>query len=372
MTKLGEMNDYGIARWRNDSRFERMLASLADKGEFWKRLYVWYYHRSNPAYYEKGMELIDRTLESFGRGGGDGDDDLIVDMVYSLHRFGCGFDEYFLFGYPSLNTEGRESFVTDKSRWALYAKLNGKTNLGIFSDKYETFKLYRKFFGRQVVLVRDESDWDGFSRFAENHCRFLVKPVGGCVGRGIRLESSPFTEGQRRVLFDSMVDEGPMVCEELIEQSESMAALHPQSVNTVRMPTIRCKNGVEVVAPFVRMGCGGSVVDNAGAGGIFASVDESSGIVASLGIDEFGNSFVKHPDTQMIIPGFRIPRWDEAVALVAELAEVFLEVRYIGWDLALTDDGWVVVEGNDNGQMIGQMPNRVGVRQRMERLISDI
>lgn len=70
MTKLGEMNDYGIARWRNDSRFERMLASLADKGEFWKRLYVWYYHRSNPAYYEKGMELIDRTLESFGRGGG--------------------------------------------------------------------------------------------------------------------------------------------------------------------------------------------------------------------------------------------------------------------------------------------------------------
>ena len=26
------------------------------------------------------------------------------------------------------------------------------------------------------------------------------------------------------------------------------------------------------------------------------------------------------------------------------------DVHYVGWDLALTDDGWVMIEGNEDGQ----------------------
>lgn len=41
-------------------------------------------------------------------------------MVYSLHRFGCMFDEYFMFDFEHLTAAGRETFITDKKRWEYY------------------------------------------------------------------------------------------------------------------------------------------------------------------------------------------------------------------------------------------------------------
>lgn len=172
------------------------------------------------------------------------------------------------------------------------------------------------------------------------------------------------------LLFEKLLESAPVVCEELIVQSKGMSILNASSVNTVRMPAISCNGGVRLLAPFLRIGRQGSVVDNAGAGGVFATVDEKTGIVTTLGIDERGRSYVKHPESGVVIPGFQVPRWHEAVALVNDLADSNKEVRYVGWDLALTEDGWVVVEGNDNGQMLGQMPDKTGKRQILEELIA--
>ena len=44
-------------------------------------------------------------------------------------------------------------------------------------------------------------------------------------------------------------------------------------------------------------------------------------------------------------------------------------VKYIGWDLAYTDTGWIVIEGNGMSQMIGPQivwRNRGGFKEEME------
>jgi hypothetical protein len=37
--------------------------------------------------------------------------------------------------------------------------------------------------------------------------------------------------------------------------------------------------------------------------------------------------------------------------------------RYIGWDFALTDDGWVLIEGNW-GQFLSQYVDKIGLKSK--------
>jgi hypothetical protein len=160
------------------------------------------------------------------------------------------------------------------------------------------------------------------------------------------------------------------VVEELIEQAPEMAALNPFSVNTVRVPTLKLKDRVVVFHPFLRIGRGKSVVDNAASGGIIAVADEKTGIVTYEGVDEKGNHFIRHPESNVIIPGFQIPKWDEAVELVTQLSAVVENNHYCGWDIALTKNGWVMVEGNPRGQLVVmQMFFKTGFRKELDAYI---
>jgi hypothetical protein len=53
-----------------------------------------------------------------------------------------------------------------------------------------------------------------------------------------------------------------------------------------------------------------------------------------------------HPITQRELIGFPIPCWREACALACRAAHAFLPVRSVGWDVAVTDDGVRILEGN--------------------------
>ena len=151
-----------------------------------------------------------------------------------------------------------------------------------------------------------------------------------------------------------------------------MAALHPASLNTVRICTLKLKDRVVVFRPVLRMGRGNSVVDNAAQGGIIVAVDAATGICLEKGVDESGNRYLRHNDTNVVLPGFQIPKWDEAVAMVTELAHVVEGNKYIGWDMALTDNGWVMVEGNPRGQLLIQIASQKGIKHELEEYISQM
>ena len=160
------------------------------------------------------------------------------------------------------------------------------------------------------------------------------------------------------------------VIEERIRQSSEMAAFHPGSINTVRVTCFACKDGRHITASVFRTGRGQSVVDNVGAGGIAAEIDVSSGIVVSCGLDENLGTYEKHPDTGTEFRGFRLPDWAGALDYVGKLMALVPECKCVGWDLAHTDDGWTVVEGNPFPSLtITQMSNGVGLTKEFERLV---
>ena len=110
------------------------------------------------------------------------------------------------------------------------------------------------------------------------------------------------------------------------------------------------------------------MIDNATAGGLAAAIDPETGIVTSEACREDLSRMLFHPDTGVKIIGMQIPQWDDLLKLVDQLAHVVPEQRFVGWDLALTDQGWVMVEGNDNAMVTAiQMCERKGLRERFDR-----
>ncbi len=296
---------------------------------------------------------------------------LICDVLSEGRNNKVPYQEYFLFDFDRISKEKRRSFVSDYERIEIANSMNLSKNDPIFYDKGLTYEVFGKFYHRDVLRIKSYEDKESFIKFLSKHKSFICKPIDGGCGKGIKIVN--VTSENSEELFEKLIVDynGKCIVEELIVQAEELRALHPHSVNTVRVPSIRFDDRVEIVHPFLRVGKGGSITDNAGSGGIICAVDSESGIVTATA-DEFGNTYDIHPDTNVALLGLQVPRWNEAVELVKELAQIVPDNRYCSWDLALTDNGWSMVEVNAKGQFIWQYATKVGFRSEINNLLSEL
>jgi len=287
------------------------------------------------------------------------------DAWYSFLVYRCPFDEYFLFHFESLSHRGRLAFVTDYEREEVCGRLLTPELYQLFANKYNTYVRFREFYRREAIKLDSDTDPAEFRRFSDAHPRCIVKPLEDSCGRGVFIYDRSADEKTPETLLDELRP-NPYIAEEVIVQAEPLARLHPGSVNTVRCATFMTDAGPEILFTFLRIGQGGSVVDNAGAGGLVASVDAESGVVETKARTEDGRAVLFHPDSGCQLIGMQVPRWDELRALGLKLAELIPEQKFISWDLALTDEGWVIVEGNCTGQFVcPQLTRLEGLRSRL-------
>lgn len=294
----------------------------------------------------------------------------ILDMA-KKYRFSA--EEYFCYHFKDKPEEERKTFISDMNRVDFCETLNQSRNLAIFDDKMYTYKVFGKYYGREICFVKKHKDYNKFASFFLKHKKIIIKPVLGTCGQGIQIADIIEKENLNQ-FFDELFEEycsekkDGFIAEELIVQVPEMAQFHPSSVNSIRLSTVKFDDSVEVIAGFFRTGRGGNIVDNAGAGGVFGTIDIETGVVDAVG-DEYGNNYTHHPDTNIKMLGFVIPRWNEATEIAKELALVVKGNRYAGWDLVLTDKGWVMVEGNSRGQFVWQMPRQKGFLEETNNIL---
>ena len=322
-----------ISRWKIDTPFENWLGHKADNSNFWKRLYVLYYRILDGKYYKKGLQLAkeeinrqERNASCSMRGG------VCVDMIYSLHRFGATFNDYFIYKFYNLNAFGRSKFNTLKLQYGYCQLVNAESIRRLFEDKGACYERFGEFYKREICVVKQGCDIDKFRDFVRKYPSFIYKPLNGHSGIGIKIYSG--INGDKDTLQEIMQEgDGQFIAEELIEQADGMGVLHPESINTIRILTFTTNGQVDIIGAAIRMGVGPSNVDNAGSGGIYASVDAKEGIVNSLAYNNEGDRYLRHPDTSVVIPGFVVPQWEEALSLVNRMALVEKEATMIAWDL---------------------------------------
>ena len=298
---------------------------------------------------------------------------VIADILDMAKRYRFSPEEYFYYHFKDKDENERKTFISDLNRIDFCEKLNKSKNLAIFDDKMKSAEVFQAYYGRDICGVKSKKDISKFLSFVEKHNRFILKPMSGTCGKGIEILDLGCADDREKKFYElfgkhcSGTNDG-FIVEELVIQVPEMSQFHENSLNTVRVATVKFDEGVEVIASFFRTGRGGNIVDNAGAGGVFGTIDIETGTIVAVG-DEYGNSYEKHPETNVKMVGFTIPRWEEAVTMAKELATIVDGNRYAGWDLALTDNGWVMIEGNARGQFVWQIPVQKGFQAEANAIL---
>ena len=298
---------------------------------------------------------------------------MINDMRFCRFAYGTQIDEYVFMDFFDKNKKSsdRRGVVSDTEQRIVRLCCNDMTHAEL-SDKAKAYDILKKYYKRDALVITKNKDWNRFNKFANKHSCFVVKRVCSSRGNGVEIVDMN-TINDRKVFFRSLLDSGKVLLEEVIHQSNELAQFNPDSVNTARVSTFLTKNGVVAPWGFFRTGRKGSFIDNCAAGGVFASLDTINGLTSSNGCDESGNRYDYHPDSNIKMEGFKLPDWDQALALCKEAALLTPEIKYLSWDLAHSDKyGWVIVEVNTCGQMLQQVGNLKGIKSELKEILDQM
>jgi hypothetical protein len=134
-----------------------------------------------------------------------------------------------------------------------------------------------------------------------------------------------------------------------VRQHESLAAFHPESLNTLRVITLRLNDTIRVIAATLRMG-NGRHVDNGHAGGLLCGVNVESGGLTDFACDVLFRKHDRHPITGAPFAGTLIS-FAEIKALARSVHARLPYFDVLSCDIAVLDNGApCLVEVNTFGQ----------------------
>ncbi|MCK0510750.1 hypothetical protein GO608_006510 [Aromatoleum buckelii] len=187
----------------------------------------------------------------------------------------------------------------------------------------------------------------------------VIKPFGGGHGHGFDLliDWSALREtltlknkGEVHVsdfLAEVASDPEGLIFQEHIKQHPQLGRFSASAVNTLRVLTVLTKTGdVEFPAVILKMAQGTALVDNVGAGGIASHMDVQNGRLGPGFVWPGKESYERHPESGAPIRGFAVPFWREGLDLAARAHLNLTNARSLGWDVAITEQGPLLLEMN--------------------------
>ncbi len=264
---------------------------------------------------------------------------LLMDMIICSNKYGTGYYDYQEFEFYNLNKEERKTYLTRVKNNAIVKKFNDKSKFYLFDNKYEFNKLFDKYLKREWLYL--DNNYDEFVKFCNDLEEIIVKPIDGCGGVGVELIK--INKNKLKTIYNRLIKNKQLLIEEKIIQHKDMAKLNDSSVNTLRIVTYYDNNNTYILNTVLKIGNGG-VTDNFSSGSMYTFIKDGKIIVPA--IDREDNIFKVHPISHVNLIGYKIPNYDKCIKLVSECAKIIPEVKYVGWDIAITENGASLIEGN--------------------------
>lgn len=291
--------------------------------------------------YKSMLERVDIVKKKCNKTGFT----IFCDMVWCGLRYGAGYVDYDVIGFYKLNSAQRKTMLTRGINNKFVKKLNEKEYWHLFNNKNEFDEMFNKYLKRSFIYPIS-SKKDETIEWIKKYNTFFAKPNDGQCGKNIEKVKVSEWNNDYDKLYNHLVENHLELLEEPVIQCSEMNNLNPSSVNTIRIVSIMNDKGeVTILTAFVRIG-NGRHVDNFNSGGMTAKVDVDTGTVLEEAVNKEGEVFEMHPITGTKIKGFQIPFWNEAKEIVTEAATLSPHVRYVGWDVGMSVDGPVLIEGN--------------------------
>ena len=259
-----------------------------------------------------------------------------------------GFKEQLkLMGHRSLHNPNYVALLNNKLYFALFFE---KTSIQI--PKLLSYNFGSNFFfNNEVIQIGNTLGLINFfeSLFDRNKTdELFLRPHADYGGRGCFKITKLDFQSNFDAIYKTLVN-GNFVHTEVLKQHDEINKIHDKSVNTLRIITLITSEGtIEIVSALMRFGVGDSVVDNATSGGFFVGINLDDGVLKLIGNylpEHGGGEITGHPDSGFKFEGFKVPYYKEACDSVINAVKMIPD-RFIGWDVAITVDGPIIIESN--------------------------
>lgn len=253
------------------------------------------------------------------------------------------------------------------------------TNLYYLRNKSILLKRLGNNAGRDFLLI-DESSYEDYINFTDKHPKFVAKIKDGTGGKGIYVIYTNRYKNNLDKLYAELIANNALLLEEFIVQASFLNNINPNSVAAIRICTLNISGTVEIVsAPLLRIGLNNDDINSKNM--FMLRIDSDTGKVygPSLVLEDSGNRYIDssvHPYNSICLENYVIPDFKAIIETAKEAAKLMPEINYIGWDIAITSGGPVIIEGNgapysyqdEQDIYLYENDNKEGVKQYYERL----
>lgn len=274
---------------------------------------------------------------------------VFTDYAVSNLRYGFIAEDYFVIGngYTLSKYEKKRYFTCKRAVW-LQNKVNDPNYVHFLENKAEALNLFKDLVSRNWLYV-PKSSYEEFLAFVKKTPVFIAKPVGGMCGEGIEKHfTNDASDDELKNLYNKFVA-NDMLLEECLKAHDDIY-LGTTALSTFRIYTmIDQKGDVHVLKAKYRVGTGKAITDTAD-GCIAYPISIKYGVIEGPGINEvlYSDNYYYHPGCEKLVVGMRIPMWDCVLDVVTKAAQKIPQIRYVGWDIAITDNSVEIIEGNHN------------------------
>lgn len=298
---------------------------------------------------------------------------IVLDLLEVKRTSEFSASEYFMYDFAHKTRIEQSTFLTNKATLEMFYRFNDLNSLNYNPrNKWKVYEQLRPYYHREICQVTGpEHKNDLFALLKDKH-RLFCKPLCGSLGEQTKIikDTDFLTDKAFQQLLNFYAPDG-FLAEELIHQTEFMMRLNPTSVNTLRIMTIRMNDRICMYFES-RIGEMFSIVDNLDRKSLICGINAEDGTIISA-FNKNRTAYKTHPHTRVPVVGIKIPYFLQAVELAKELASHFPGYRYLSWDLALTDDGWDIVELNGKGGICGfQEVYDCGIRSDIEGYLAEL
>lgn len=299
---------------------------------------------------------------------------------------------------PKLTDDDRGRFLSREAAFRLERFLNSEAARRFVEDKGLFYRrcpelglpvpqLWGIYSTRGAIQTADGRDLRGHpacATFLTEECPgdLVLKPTTSGYGTGVTVlhrESAGQFRDPAGILLTpeealNRLDHEPIsgswiIQERIYNHPELVALSRSPYLQTIRFFTMVDGVGrAHVIEAHFKLIVGKNHIDNfhyGATGNLVAGADLASGRLSEAWTTRGPKGgFVpvtEHPGSGNRIKGFQLPEWESATELAIRAATAFRPLRFVGWDVALTPAGPVLVEGNWNSDP----PNSTGNSGRL-------
>lgn len=322
-------------------------------------------------------ERMEKTVEVIMKTSGRSKAYIYCDMALNFLKYHMGYTDYYRGNFIDRTDAEKRTYATAASFYNVIHYFNKQEYSGIFNNKLVFCKYFNDYLGRQWLNL-NISTADDLAEFMKKHPVIFAKDPFGEGGHGIRrIVSDEISDID--ALYRELCAGGQLLVEEGIVQCKELNEVNPYVVNSFRVLTIVKDGKAYLLNNSLRMNQDAESVIGC-SNDLYCTFD-SEGRIAGNVVDDFGNIYTEHPLTGKKFDELRLPNINEAFDLCLRAAMEVPDMRYIGWDIAFSENGPLIVEGNDypgyglfqyyliNGKRTGHLEEiRQIVGDEMERI----